>query len=199
MAYSQSLADERHPWTLDPNAAAKWQSLPREPMVLSRAAPPVSCAGGIDASGSGQARAAILAAWAKRSGQPDLALFDRQGTAHPRGIGIAADMGLWLNRPSIGVATSRLYGHHLEPGHGCGDHAELLSQRQPPRVIGAIMRTRARTNPLYISPGHVFDTPHPVEFVLACVTRYRLPVLTRWAHKVAGGNPLPSAAAANTI
>ena len=45
-------------------------------------------------------------------------MFDGQGIAHPRGIGIASQMGLWLERPTIGVAKSRLYGRHAEVGRG---------------------------------------------------------------------------------
>ena len=51
---------------------------------------------------------AILAAWKKLQTHPDLLMFDGQGIAHPRGLGIASQMGLWLERPSIGVAKSRL-------------------------------------------------------------------------------------------
>lgn len=140
---------------------------------------------------------AILAAWEKLERPPDLLLFDGQGIAHPRGIGIAAHMGLWLARPSIGVAKSRLYGRHSPPGPERGDQAELLSQGPNPRVIGAVLRTRPGTNPLYISPGHLIDVLTAVQWVLACVTRYRLPEPTRWAHRVAGGTPLPPAPAAS--
>jgi deoxyribonuclease V len=134
---------------------------------------------------------AILAAWAKLGQKPDLLLFDGQGIAHPRGLGIAAQMGLWLDRPTIGVAKSRLYGRHAPPGPERGDQAPLLSQGKPPTLIGAVLRTRPGTNPLFISPGHLMDVPTAVEFTLACVTRYRLPEPTRWAHKVAAGEPLP--------
>jgi deoxyribonuclease V len=65
-------------------------------------------------------------------------------------------------------------------------------------VIGAVLRTRPGTNPLYVSPGHLIDVPHAVDFVLRCVTRYRLPEPTRWAHQVAGGAALPRPPAATT-
>lgn len=133
---------------------------------------------------------AILAAWAHLGRRPDLLMFDGQGIAHPRGLGIAAHMGLWLGRPTIGVAKSRLYGRHAEPGPAPGDRAELYSQDTPPRLIGAVVRSKARTNPLYVSPGHLIDVEHAVAFVLNCITRYRLPEPTRWAHRVAGGAPL---------
>jgi len=132
---------------------------------------------------------AVLAAWHKLQNKPDLLMFDGQGIAHPRGIGIASHMGLWLERPTIGVAKSRLYGLHAEVGPKLGDRADLLDKNT--NVIGAVIRTREKTNPLYISPGHLMDVKHAVEYVMACITRYRLPEPTRWAHKVAGGENLP--------
>jgi len=83
------------------------------------------------------------------------------------------------------VAKSRLYGRHEEVGPQRGDRANLLDKNG--NVIGTVLRTRAKTNPLYISPGHLIDVEHATEFVLACCTGYRLPEPTRWAHKVAGG------------
>jgi deoxyribonuclease V len=137
---------------------------------------------------------AILAAWHKLQNKPDLLMFDGQGIAHPRGVGIASHMGLWLERPTIGVAKSRLYGLHAEVGPKRGDRADLLDKNT--NVIGAVVRTREKTNPLYISPGHLMDVEHAVEFAMACCTAYRLPEPTRWAHKIAGGEKLPGEEAA---
>lgn len=134
---------------------------------------------------------AVLAAWERLQTKPDLLLFDGQGIAHPRGMGIASLMGLWLERPSIGVAKSRLYGRHGEVGSNKGETAELYDQRNPQRIIGAVVRTKDNVNPLYVSPGHLMGVSHAVEFVLQCITRYRLPEPTRWAHKVAAGEKLP--------
>jgi len=133
---------------------------------------------------------AILVAWKKLRTKPDLLLFDGQGIAHPRAMGIAAHVGLWFERPSIGVAKSRLYGHHVAPGPDYGDVAELLDERDPARIIGAILRTRTNVKPVYVSPGHLIDVPHSIEFALRCCTRYRLPEPIRWAHKLAGGKRL---------
>jgi len=132
---------------------------------------------------------AVLAAWAKLQNKPDLLMFDGQGIAHPRGMGIASHMGLWLERPTIGVAKSRLYGRHTEVGPGHGDRADLLDKKGT--IIGTVLRTRERTYPLYISPGYLIDVETATEFVLACSTGYRLPEPTRWAHKVAAGEKLP--------
>jgi deoxyribonuclease V len=132
---------------------------------------------------------AVLAAWNKLKHKPDVLMFDGQGIAHPRGVGIAAQMGLWLERPTIGVAKSRLFGQHEEVGPKRGERADLVDRKG--NAIGTVLRTKEKTNPLYISPGHLMDVRHATDFVLACVAGYRLPEPTRWAHKVAGGEKLP--------
>ncbi len=129
----------------------------------------------------------ILAAWRKLSLQPDLLLFDGQGIAHPRGMGLAAHMGLWLDRPSIGVAKSRLYGVHEPLGPNRGDRATLFDPKHPDCVLGTVLRTRTNVSPVFVSPGCRIDVEHAAAFTLACCTRYRLPETTRWAHRVAGG------------
>ncbi len=126
---------------------------------------------------------AVLAAWERLPLRPDLLLFDGQGIAHPRGLGIAAHMGLWLETPTIGVAKSRLYGHHDEVGPRVGDRAALRDERDPSRVIGVVLRTREGANPIYVSPGHLMDVEQAASFVLACCRGYRLPEPTRWAHR----------------
>lgn len=132
----------------------------------------------------------ILAAWEQLQTKPDMLMFDGQGIAHPRGVGIASQMGLWLERPTIGVAKSRLYGRHEEVGPRRGDQGVLIDKDGS--VIGAVLRSREKTNPLYVSPGHLIDVNHSTEYVMACCTTYRLPEPTRWAHKVAGGDTLPA-------
>jgi deoxyribonuclease V len=126
---------------------------------------------------------AVLAAWEKLLIKPDLVFFDAQGIAHPRGIGMAAQMGLWLERPAIGVAKSRLYGDHAEVGQKAGDWTELCDENDPAAVIGAVLRTREKARPLYVSPGHLIDLEHAVEFVLRCCRGYRLPEPSRLAHQ----------------
>ncbi len=134
---------------------------------------------------------AILAAWERLETRPDVVMFDGQGIAHPRGMGIAAHMGLWLDRPTIGVAKSWLYGLYEEPGPNPGDFSPLRDPRQPAVAIGAVLRTRAKVKPLFVSPGHKIDIATSVQLVMACVAGYRLPETTRWAHRAAGGETLP--------
>lgn len=126
----------------------------------------------------------VLAALARLQVEPDLLVFDGQGVAHPRRLGIAAHIGVLVDRPSIGCAKSRLCGKHEEPGPEKGDYALLRDGRE---VIGAVVRTRRGVKPVYVSVGHRIDLTKAIEYVLGCCTRFRLPETTRLAHRAAGG------------
>jgi deoxyribonuclease V len=126
----------------------------------------------------------VLAALARLRQQPDLILCDGQGIAHPRRVGIASHLGVLTGTPTIGVAKSRLIGEHEEPRAVRGVWSAL---RDGEELIGAVLRTRVGTKPLYVSIGHRVSLETAIEFVLACTTRYRLPETTRAAHRLASG------------
>ena len=134
----------------------------------------------------------LLAALDRLRIRPDLLLCDGQGLAHPRRIGLASHLGLACGIPSIGVAKSRLIGEHGQPMQRRGAWVPL---RDTGETIGAVLRTRAHTQPVYVSIGHGLSLPVAVRFVLACTTRYRLPETTRWAHRLAGGLEPPGGGA----
>ncbi|HLW01223.1 MAG TPA: deoxyribonuclease V [Ktedonobacterales bacterium] len=125
----------------------------------------------------------VLDAMAKLKQQPDLLIFDGQGYAHPRRFGLACHLGLFLDRPSIGCAKTRFIGTYEQPGPNKGDCSPLLDQGE---TIGMVVRTRADTNPLFVSVGHKIDLPTAVEAVRRCVRGYRLPETTRAADHLAG-------------
>jgi deoxyribonuclease V len=56
-------------------------------------------------------------------------------------------------------------------------------------TIGAVVRTRVKTNPLYISPGHRISLETAIAYVMQCTPKYRLPETTRLAHKLASEVP----------
>jgi len=132
---------------------------------------------------------AVLDAFAALKIPPDLIIFDGQGLAHPRRLGIASHIGVLLDRPSIGCAKSRLCGQHQEPGPAAGSTAPLWDNGE---LIGRVVRTREGTAPVYVSVGHRVDLDTAVQWVLACCRGHRLPETTRWAHRVAGEWAPPS-------
>jgi deoxyribonuclease V len=125
---------------------------------------------------------AVLDALAKLKSTPDLLLCDGQGIAHPRRLGIASHLGLIVNLPTIGVGKSLLVGKHGEVPDEKGKWTPLQHQNE---TIGAVLRTRPGTKPLYISLGHRISLETAIDYVMRCTTKYRLPETTRFAHKLA--------------
>ena len=125
---------------------------------------------------------AVCEALAALPQTPELIFVDGQGIAHPRGLGIAAHLGVITNLPTIGVAKSILVGTHGELGLLRGDRTEL---RYRGKTIGTVLRSKDRIKPLIVSPGHRVSQASAAELVLACCTRYKLPEPTRLADRLA--------------
>jgi deoxyribonuclease V len=124
----------------------------------------------------------VLDAFARLRLAPDLLLYDGHGLAHPRRFGIASHVGLLLDLPSIGVAKTRLIGEYGRVPAAKGGWTPLTDSGE---MIGAVVRTRAGVKPLFVSIGHRVSLETAVRYVMACLTRYRLPETTRWAHMLA--------------
>jgi len=114
---------------------------------------------------------------------PDLIMVDGQGIAHPRRFGLASHLGVYIGLPAIGCAKSRLTGTHEAPDPAIGDHTPLLDRGE---TIGAVLRSRAGTTPLYVSLGHKIDLDAALAVVIRCLRGYRMPEPTRLADRLAG-------------
>ncbi len=157
---------------------------------------------------------ACIAAVEKLRNQPDLFLVDGQGVAHPRRLGLAAHLGLFFDKPTIGCAKSRLIGTYEEPPAEKGGYSWLTDpssnrsglrlpiarrkasltgdcrlkienhKSQIANLIGAVVRTRTNVKPMFVSVGNKCTLDDAIEFTLACTTKYRLPEPTRLAHQL---------------
>ena len=141
---------------------------------------------------------AVLEALAQLKTDPDVILCDGQGLAHPRRFGIACHVGLLCNCATIGVAKSRSVGAHIEVPPDKGAWVPLLdrgdSQGDPSwERIGAVLRSRTNTKPLYISAGHCVTLERAIDLVLQCTPKYRLPETTRYADRLASSGKGQSA------
>lgn len=126
---------------------------------------------------------AALGAFRKLNTWPELVMVDGQGIAHPRRLGIATHLGLWLDLPTIGIAKSRLYGQHAEVGEQRGDWVPLTTRQG--EVIGAVLRSRKNVKPVFVSPGHRLSLTTSLDWVLRCLGRTKLPEPTRLADRLA--------------
>lgn len=125
---------------------------------------------------------AALGAFEKLKIMPELIMVDGQGIAHPRRLGIAAHLGLWLDLPTIGIAKSRLYGEYDEVGETRGDWVPLRAGND---TIGAVLRSRAKVKPVFVSPGHRISLETSLDWIMRCLGRTKLPEPTRLADRLA--------------
>lgn len=127
---------------------------------------------------------AILAALERLPVAQDFLMVDGHGISHPRRMGIAAHLGVYLDLPAIGCAKSKLWGHYEPPPDVPGAWTPL---QDGPEVIGAVLRTRTGAAPVFVSIGHRISLENAIATVMACVRGHRLPEPTRLAHLAAGG------------
>jgi len=125
-----------------------------------------------------------IAAAKKLRNRPDIFMIDGQGIAHPRRLGLAAHLGLFFDKPTIGCAKSRLTGQFDEPHLEKGTYTPLKGSDE---VIGAVVRTRTNVKPVFVSVGHKCPLRDAIKITLACTTKYRLPEPTRLAHQFVSG------------
>lgn len=122
---------------------------------------------------------ALIEAWNKLEVKPDVLVLDGHGIAHPRRMGIATHFGLVAGTPTIGCAKSLLAGKYEEPGDKTFDSSPLIYKSD---VIGTVLRTKPRCNPVYVSPGHLVTMDESLAIIKNCVRKYRIPEPTRLAH-----------------
>ena len=115
--------------------------------------------------------------------KPDVLVFDGQGIAHPKQLGIASHMGVILNIPTIGCAKSRLWGEYEKVGEKKGDFSYLIDPRSG-KVLGCVLRTRDNVKPVFISPGHLVSIKEAKDIIVSCAGKYRLPEPIRCAHSL---------------
>ncbi len=146
---------------------------------------------------------AAIAALESLERAPECLMVDGHGIAHPRRLGVAAHLGLWCDLPSFGVAKKRLCGKHGEPGDARGDWVALtdrvreadgelgiienteLPRREQRSQLGAVLRSRAKVKPVFVSPGQRMNLDTALAMTLHCLGKTKLPEPTRLADQLA--------------
>lgn len=126
---------------------------------------------------------ALLKAWDKLVAKPDVTLLDGHGIAHPRRTGIATHFGIVTDSATLGVAKNKLYGKYNEPELEAGKFSDLLDPKTSEK-IGAVVRTKDRVKPVFVSPGNKISHREAVEIALETTRSYKLPEPTRLAHNL---------------
>lgn len=114
--------------------------------------------------------------------EADVYMIDSQGLAHPRRAGLASHLGVVMDKPTIGVAKSRLCGETEKPAPEKGSYSLLKENGE---TIGAVVRTRTEVDPVYVSIGHETNLERSIEITLKTSPKYKIPEPIRAAHKLA--------------
>jgi len=110
--------------------------------------------------------------------KPDVIFIDGQGISHPRGCGIASHFGVEVGAVTVGVAKKKLLGNYEPLGDARGSYSYLIYNGE---VIGAVVRTKDKVKPLFVSIGHKISLEKAIELVLK-TSIYRIPEPLRLAH-----------------
>ncbi len=118
---------------------------------------------------------AIFEAYQKLKNEPDLLMIEGNGILHPRMIGLASHVGLLLSKPTVGIAKKLLCGRKD------GDTIYLGKD-----AVGKEVETKSKSNPIFVSPGHLITLSKSVEIVKHFIKEpYKYPYPLAMAHKYA--------------
>lgn len=123
-----------------------------------------------------------LAALEQLKTRPDLLLVNGHGVAHPQRFGVASHIGLLLDLPSVGCSISVPVGLAVEPDAHLGAWSPLTDDQE---IIGAAVRTRPGSRPVYVSTGHRISLETAIGTVLRCTRGHRQPEPLRLAARLA--------------
>ena len=91
-------------------------------------------------------------------------------------------MGLWFDLPSIGCAKTPLLDEFISPEVSKGSYEWIFRGKEN---VGAVLRTKEKVKPLFISPGHRIDLSTSIQLILESCKGYRFPEPLRKAHQLA--------------
>jgi len=123
----------------------------------------------------------LIKTFKKLKMKPDVMIFDGHGIAHPKGMGLASHLGLWFDLPSIGCAKTPLLNGFITPGLSKGSFEWVRKER---KKVGAVLRTKEKVKPLFISPGHRIDLMTSIQLILESCRGFRYPEPLRKAHQI---------------
>lgn len=124
---------------------------------------------------------ALVKVWEQMRRKPDVLVVDGHGIAHPRRMGIAAHFGSLTGQASMGCAKKILFGKFEEPLAEAGSATPIMDKDEQ---IGYAFRSKSRTAPVFVSPGHLMGLNNTLEVIRQCTGKYRIPEPTRLAHEL---------------
>ena len=115
--------------------------------------------------------------------KPDLVIFPGRGIDHPRKLGLATHLGVLLDIPTIACSKRPLWKNHPDPSMEKGAHVFVKDKNG--KLIGAVVRTKEKVKPIYVTVGHKISIQTAIKIILECSRDYRIPEPLRYAHNLA--------------
>jgi len=112
--------------------------------------------------------------------KPDVIMVNGQGIAHPIFCGIASHVGVLLDKPSIGVAQSRLVGEYKVPIK-VGDFSPIVYQN---KKVGYAYKSKENCKPILISLGHRVSVDTALKITKKTIKNHKLPEPIYLAHSI---------------
>jgi len=106
----------------------------------------------------------------------DLLFVHGHGRAHPRKFGLACHTGVYFQEPTIGVANRNLVGVYDKK------FEKITYLYYKGDIVGAVLRTCKKMNPIFVSVGHMISLKSAVEWTFSAVKNHKLPEVLRLAH-----------------
>jgi deoxyribonuclease V len=125
---------------------------------------------------------AILSALNKME-RSDLIIFPGRGIDHPRKLGLASHLGVLLDLPTIACSKRALWKKSFDPSMKKGAH--IFVEDKNGKLTGAVIRTKDKVKPIYVTIGHKVSIQSAIKIILECSKNYRIPEPLRYAHMLA--------------
>ncbi len=113
---------------------------------------------------------------------PDVLLVNATGRDHPRGAGMALQLGAVLDLPTVGVTDRVLVAAGDPPGPERGAMAPLYTDEL---LVGYRLRTRSGARPVAVTSAWRTDAATAVRIVMSATRRVRTPEPIRVARRLA--------------
>lgn len=113
---------------------------------------------------------------------PDVLLVNATGRDHPRGAGMALQLGALLDLPTVGVTDRVLVATGDAPGPERGSVSSLCVGEL---LVGYRLRTRAGARPVAVTSAWRTDAATAVRIVMSATRRVRTPEPIRVARRLA--------------
>ncbi len=111
--------------------------------------------------------------------RPTILFVDGCGINHPRRAGLASQIGVTMDVPTVGVSKNVLCGSFEPPGR-VGDASPLIFEGE---LVGYVLFSKKRCRPIVVAPGHRVSVDGALDLARRYLRDHKLPEPCFVAHQ----------------